>query len=539
VKAVNLRIGTRLAVSFGAIVLLLVFLAVFALQRMSAVQVHVRDITEGNNVQSALASDMLNSVNRGAIAMRDLLLTTDSARVRPKVEIIEAERAHYRVLRDQLKALFDGDMNVADKEKSLMQQIDAAGKGISPLISRAVELSVSKEPTNAGVAKSLLLEAEAQQDAWLASLAELVKFEEESNREATRSVAVVYEHARIAISAIAVIAIALAAALGAFATLSITRPIHKAVEIAEHVADGDLTTVISVASTDETGRLLNALQRMQASLTRMVGTVRQNADSVATASAQIAQGNNELSARTEEQASALEQTSASMEELGSTVRANADHAQQASKLAQTASAVATQGGEVVGQVVTTMKDIDESSRRIAEIIGVIDGIAFQTNILALNAAVEAARAGEQGRGFAVVAFEVRSLAQRSALAARDIKALIGSSVERVQYGSSLVERAGQTMQEVVAAIRRVTEVAEEISNSNAEQSSGVAQIGEAVTQMDQATQENAALVEESAAAAESLKEQARQLVQAVLAFRLPADADIHSDHDGRVAAGAA
>jgi methyl-accepting chemotaxis protein len=312
-------------------------------------------------------------------------------------------------------------------------------------------------------------------------------------------------------------------ALGSFATLSITRPIHRAVEVAECVAEGDLTTPIRVAARDETGRLLAALQRMQASLGRMVGAVRENADGVATASAQIAQGTNDLSSRTEEQASAIEQTSASMEELGSTVRGNADHARQASELARAASAVALEGGEVVGQVVATMKEIDESSRRIAEITGVIDGIAFQTNILALNAAVEAARAGEQGRGFAVVASEVRSLAQRSAAAAKDIKSLIESSVERVRHGSELVTRAGATMQAVVGSVQRVTEVAGEISHSSAEQSAGVAQIGEAVTQMDQATQQNAALVEESAAAAESLREQARRLLQAVSVFRFADD----------------
>jgi methyl-accepting chemotaxis protein len=518
-KVINLKIGTRLAISFGLIVLLLVVLAVFALQRLSTVQDHVRDITEGNNVQSALANDMLNSVNRSAIAMRDLLLATDRSQLGPKAELIKAERVHYGELRDRLVAIFAADPNVAAKENLLTAQINEAEKSASQLIARAVESTVSAG--DRATAKSLMEEADSQQGKWLASLGELVKFEEESNREAARSVAGVYQHAQIAISVIAMIAIALAVALGVFATLSITRPIHKAVEIAEHVADGDLSTPISVESTDETGRLLSALQRMQAGLTRMVGAVRQNAACVATASTQIAQGNNELSSRTEEQASALQQTSASMDQLGSTVRSNAEHARQASELAQ---AVASRGGEVVGQVVATMKSIDESSKRIAEIIGVIDGIAFQTNILALNAAVEAARAGEQGRGFAVVASEVRSLAQRSAEATRDIKTLIGSSVERVQHGGELVEHAGRTMQEVVAAIRQVTEVAGEISNSCADQSAGVTQIGQAVAQMDQTTQQNAALVEESAAAAESLSEQARQLVQAVMAFRLPDEA---------------
>ena len=262
------------------------------------------------------------------------------------------------------------------------------------------------------------------------------------------------------------------------------------------------------------------LTRVQEALTAAVTNVRQGSENVATASAEIAQGNQDLSNRTEQQACALEETAATMDELGSTVRNNADNAKQANQLALGASAVALQGGTVVGQVVETMKGINDSSRRIADIISVIDGIAFQTNILALNAAVEAARAGEQGRGFAVVAGEVRSLAQRSADAAKEIKLLINASVERVEHGTALVDQAGKTMGEIVGAIKRVTDIVGEISSASAEQSSGVAQVGEAVTQMDQATQQNAALVEESAAAAESMKQQAHQLVEAVAVFKL-------------------
>ncbi|KAB2894866.1 MAG: HAMP domain-containing protein, partial [Burkholderiaceae bacterium] len=301
---------------------------------------------------------------------------------------------------------------------------------------------------------------------------------------------------------------------------SVIRPLDEAVQVSRAVADGDLTVARQSTGRDEIAQLLNALHDMQASLSRVVRHVRHNADSVATASAEIAQGNNDLSARTEEQASALEETAASMEELSSTVRQNADNAHQANQLAVSASSVATQGGDVVAQVVSTMRGINDSSHRIADIIGVIDGIAFQTNILALNAAVEAARAGEQGRGFAVVAGEVRSLAQRSAEAAKEIRTLIHASVERVQQGTKLVDRAGETMTEVVTAIRRVTDIMGEISAASGEQSAGVAQVGEAIAQMDQATQQNAALVEESAAAADSLKAQAQQLVQAVAVFRL-------------------
>ena len=315
----------------------------------------------------------------------------------------------------------------------------------------------------------------------------------------------------------------LATAYGLFAwslARRTTRALRDAQQAAQAIAAGDLSATIPTAGRDELGQLLQALAAMQARLATTVAQVRGNAESVATASAQIAQGNNDLSGRTEEQAAALEQTAASMEQLNGTVQQNADNARQADQLAQGASGVAVRGGEVVGRVVDTMRGINESSKKIADIIGVIDGIAFQTNILALNAAVEAARAGEQGRGFAVVASEVRSLAQRSGDAAREIKDLIQASVAGVEQGTALVDQAGATMQEIVAAIRRVSDIVGEISSASAEQSAGVGQVGEAISQMDQATQQNAALVEESAAAAESLRAQAGQLVEAVAVFRL-------------------
>ena len=329
-----------------------------------------------------------------------------------------------------------------------------------------------------------------------------------------------YETIRaVAISAI-VLGVALALAFGFALVRGIGRSLGQAIDGANAIADGDLTHTLHAEGKDEVATLLQAMAKMRARLASVVGDVRANAESVATASAQIAQGNQDLSQRTEEQASALQQTAATMEQLGTTVRQNADNAQQANQLAQAASGVAVKGGEVVGQVVETMKGISDSSRRIADIIGTIDGIAFQTNILALNAAVEAARAGEQGRGFAVVASEVRSLAQRSAEAAKEIKSLISASTERVEQGTALVDQAGQTMGEVVASIRRVTDIMGEISSASVEQSSGVAQVGQAVSQMDQVTQQNAALVEESAAAAESLKSQAGTLVQVVSVFKL-------------------
>lgn len=324
-----------------------------------------------------------------------------------------------------------------------------------------------------------------------------------------------------AVSLFAILAVSVIGIFGGFLfSRTITRPLSRAVDATRAVADGDLAFAVNATGNDEIADLNQALSHMQESLSRVVLEVRQNSESVAAASAQIAIGNSDLSARTERQASALQQTAASMEELGSTVRQTADNARQADRLAAGASSVAATGGATVDRVVETMKGINESSKKIVDIIGVIDSIAFQTNILALNAAVEAARAGEQGRGFAVVASEVRSLAQRSAQAAKEIKTLISTSVERVEQGTALVDQAGITMADIVTSIGRVTDIMGQISSATAEQNTGVAQVGEAVTHMDQTTQQNSALVEESAAAAESLKHQAQRLVQSVAVFRL-------------------
>ena len=317
-----------------------------------------------------------------------------------------------------------------------------------------------------------------------------------------------------------VVAIVFSALFSLALIRAISASLTQANQAALAVSRGDLTQQIHVQGQDEVTQLMRTMQTMQANLVDLVSRVRSGSEGVSTASSEIAQGNHDLSSRTESQASALEETAASMEELDATVKQNADGARQANQLAVKASSVAVEGGNVVGQVVETMKGINESSRKISDIIGVIDGIAFQTNILALNAAVEAARAGEQGRGFAVVASEVRSLAGRSAEAAKEIKQLIGTSVERVEQGTALVDKAGNTMTEVVSSIRRVTDIMGEISAASGEQSAGVSQVGEAIVQMDQVTQQNAALVEQMAAAASSLKSQAADLVQVVSAFKV-------------------
>ncbi len=351
-------------------------------------------------------------------------------------------------------------------------------------------------------------------------LGQLMEVQLEQARTRYDSAAALYQTTWIFTAGAVTLGVLLAVLLGGAMIRQISRQLGNAVDITDAVARGDLSVPIEVRGKDEIAQLLRGLTTMRDNLAHLVSGVRSNAQGVASASAEIASGNNDLSMRTEQQASALEETAASMEELSSTVRQNADNARQANQLAMSASAVAGQGGDVVAQVVTTIKGINDSSKKIADIIGVIDGIAFQTNILALNAAVEAARAGEQGRGFAVVASEVRSLAQRSAEAAKEIKALITASVQRVEEGTELVDRAGATMTEVVAAIRRVTDIMGEISSASSEQSTGVAQVGEAITQLDQATQQNAALVEEMAAAAGSLSQQANALVGAVEVFKL-------------------
>jgi methyl-accepting chemotaxis protein len=306
-----------------------------------------------------------------------------------------------------------------------------------------------------------------------------------------------------------------------FMIRNLSRSLNNAIDVAHAVANGDLTQSVQIEGKDEIAKLMEAFNAMTKSLIKVVSNVRQGAEGVSTASSEIAQGNNDLSSRTEQQASALEETASSMEELGSTVKQNAGNAHHANQLANSASIIAVEGGNVVAQVVETMKGINESSRKISDIISVIDGIAFQTNILALNAAVEAARAGDHGRGFAVVASEVRSLAGRSADAAKEIKSLINASVERVEHGSLLVDQAGVTMTEVVSSIKRVTDIMSEINTASNEQSLGVSQVGEAVSLMDQATQQNAALVEEMAAAASSLNSQAQDLVGTVSVFKLP------------------
>jgi methyl-accepting chemotaxis protein len=434
---------------------------------------------------------------------RHILLNTDA-----EMDDVEAKIAAYRKAIATAFDKYAKDLISDDTDKAALEQARAAvnayyseWEGIRKLSRNTVD-----DPTMTQAATKLLLGTSAlKYDAAQAAVGTWWDYNVKLSKDQELAASLTFANAKAILLTLVTAALALGAAAAVIITRSIVVPIRQAVQLACTVADGDLSTHIDAQGQDETAQLLKALGRMNDNLARIVGQVRHSSDSIATGSAEIATGNHDLSQRTEEQASNLQQTAASMEQLSGTVKANAATAGQANHMAAQASAVATRGGEKVGAVVATMQDIAASSKKIADIIGVIDGIAFQTNILALNAAVEAARAGEQGRGFAVVASEVRSLASRSADAAKEIKSLIGASVEQVEVGARQVNEAGASMDAIVTQVQRVSQLIGEISSATAEQSTGIGQVGDAVTQLDQVTQQNAALVEQSAAAAESLK----------------------------------
>ncbi|WP_345061502.1 methyl-accepting chemotaxis protein, partial [Acidovorax lacteus] len=503
----NLRIGAKLGFGFLAVVLLTFVVGIAALLQMDRMQGESENITQNLLPSVGLTAELRIDANRIRRAEAGLI----AARSKPEVKAF-AEQIAARVKDlEKVEAAYAPLVNEGDERKAfeLYQKRKADYLKVQANlleVANNVDFTTTEtmELTGSALTTMYAGESESAFNQVVDSLTELMRINSEESKVAKVRTDNIFGQARLVVIAALLLSAALAAALGVAITRAVTKPAAHAVQAARGIAQGDLTVTIPTGGKDEMGELLNALSDMRDNLARVVAGVRGNAEGVAMASAEIASGNQDLSARTESQASALEETAASMEELGSTVRQNADNARTANQLAMSASTVAQQGGDVVAEVVETMKGINASSTKIADIISVIDGIAFQTNILALNAAVEAARAGEQGRGFAVVAGEVRSLAQRSAEAAKEIKSLITASVERVEQGTLLVDKAGSTMTEVVTAIRRVTDIMGEISAASSEQSSGVAQVGEAVTQMDQATQQNAALVEEMAAAAASL-----------------------------------
>ncbi|BDT67816.1 methyl-accepting chemotaxis protein I [Comamonadaceae bacterium OS-1] len=511
----NLSVSKRLGLGFAMVLALSVAIIVVAIGRLNAVADAAQYMVASPIKTERIVGDWYRNIHTGVRRTGAIAKSNDPA----LAGFFAEDQAASTKSSSENQKLVEALMRT-EQEKTLFNQISEQRKAY--ILVRDKILELKKE--GKGEEASSLLDQQFTPTAksYMGKMEELLAYERQDIDVQAKGIQDNFTTSRNLMLLLGAVSLVLSAVIAWLLSGSITGPLAQASAVARQVASGDLSARIDNQRTDELGELLSSLQSMQTSLVQVVSNVRSGSESVSTASAEIAEGNNDLSARTESQASALEQTAASMEELSSTVKQNADNARQANQLALSASSVAIQGGQVVGQVVETMKGINESSRKISDIIQVIDGIAFQTNILALNAAVEAARAGEQGRGFAVVASEVRSLAGRSAQAAKEIKSLIGASVERVEQGSLLVDQAGVTMTEVVNSIRRVTDIMGEISAASNEQSLGVAQVGEAVTQMDQATQQNAALVEEMAAAASSLKNQAHDLVQVVAVFNLGA-----------------
>jgi methyl-accepting chemotaxis protein len=519
----NIKLRTRLALGFGVICAMLIVVLVLGMTMLGRVNQGTKDIVQQRMPKIEAATSILDETNNISVALRNLMLNDDPADRKLQNEKVMKARGAIQSLLDNNRA-----EGATDKERELASQtLENNAKFVKhqdELLKRlgAGDIDGAKAYLN-GDFRPLLL-------AFKKVLNEQIKLQKAAVAAGGENAEATYTQTRLLMAGLGVAILALAAAIAWAISTSITRPVARALEVANTVAAGDLTSRIEVTSRDEMGQLLQALKAMNESLARTVHTVRSGTDAIATASGEVAAGSMDLSSRTEQQASSLEETASSMEELTSAVRQSADNARQANTLAESASNVAARGGAVIEQVVGTMREIHDASGKIADIIGVIDGIAFQTNILALNAAVEAARAGEQGRGFAVVAGEVRNLAQRSAAAAREIKVLIVDSTGKVENGTKLVGDAGDTMREIVHSVHRVTNIMTEITTSSAEQSSGIEQINQAIAQMDEVTQQNAALVEQTSAAAEAMQDQAARLAQAVSVFRLngPAQAAMPS-----------
>jgi len=513
----NLKIGTRLTIGFGAICAALVIMVGQGTMMLGRINEGTDEIVNKRMPRIDAPTRMLSEVNDVALALRNMLLNDEAADRARQLEEITSSRKEVDAIFQQMDGMFQDPKARAalDKQREANARYMKGSDELLRLIG-----SGDAQGANAFLIKELRPTLRALKDA----TAEQMQIQKDLAMTKAQEAKATYEHTRNLMLGLGLAILVAAAALARWITVSITRPVRQALDVANAVAAGDLTSKVEVKGNCEVAQLLQALDTMNRQLVATVSTVRSSTDAIATASSEVAAGNLDLSSRTEQQAGSLEETASSMEELTSTVKQNADNARQANTLAETATGVAARGGQVIHEVVQTMEQIHAASGKIVDIISVIDGIAFQTNILALNAAVEAARAGEQGRGFAVVAGEVRSLAQRSAAAAKEIKGLIGDSSERVEAGSRLVKDAGATMEEIVTSVRHVADILNEISSASQEQSAGIQQINEAVTQMDGVTQQNAALVEQAAAASQSLQEQAGRLTEAVAVFKLDARA---------------
>lgn len=509
----NLKIGTRLTLAFGFLCVALVFMVGQGIVMLGRINEGTDTIANRRMPRVQLTSQLQKEVTDIGLALRNMMLSPDQAdRTKQKEEISSSARDIDAILA-KLDSILVSEKGraILQRQVTLNEQYTQARQKLQTLIDAGNE--AESRTFLAGTLRPIFAD-------YLVAIDDQVKLQYQMGMDDAASAKSMYEETRLLMIILGIIVVACAGTMGWWITRSITRPLKNALDVAAAVAAGDLTTKVDVSSTCEVGQLLGAMKTMNESLVATVSTVRSGTDAIATASGQVSAGNQDLSARTEQQASSLEETASSMEELTSTVRQNADNARQANTLAETASGVATRGGEVIAEVVDTMAQIHAASGKITDIISVIDGIAFQTNILALNAAVEAARAGEQGRGFAVVAGEVRGLAQRSAAAAKEIKTLIDDSSGKVKTGTLLVQQAGVTMTDIVDSVRRVTDILGEISTASQEQSAGIEQVNQAITQMDDVTQQNAALVEEAAAASQALQEQADRLAQAVAVFTL-------------------
>jgi len=509
----NLRIGIRLSVGFGII---LVFLALIVILGGVFITQNKENLIAGLNLskaKGALAATMKSALLEGGIMMRNAGLQADVTDMQKEEEKVKVQKKRYIEALNKLKKI-----GLSDDEKKVIEAIESLDKKIEAPFKEALDNAMAFN--NEGASKIIAKGIDPLTQQELAQINKLIDLQEASANEFLDHSVRTDNKLMLLLFSISIAAVIIGGICAWAITRSITSPLNESVSIAYRVATGDLTSNIERKSKDEIGQLFESLQQMNNSLGEIVGNVRAGTEVIKIASCEIALGNSDLSTRTESQSSSLEKTVSSMERITSTMMQNAENTRQANQLVMSTSNLASQGGQMVGQVIDTMGSIKESSHKIVDIIGMIDGISFQTNILALNAAVEAARAGEQGRGFSVVAAEVRTLAQRVATASKEVKLLVNDSVTKINSGSNLVNATGKTMNEIVTSIQRLTTIISEIATASQEQSSGITEINQAVVQMDGITQQNAALVEQIAAAAEEMKGQAVKLVEAVSVFKL-------------------